>query len=118
MSYLDRRSFIMKFATAFVVTNFTRGLNLHAKEEFKTKNHQVEIKRLKFTVKELEVRIGDSVTWTNLDIAPHTATAIDKSWDTGNLKRGESMTLMITEGFSTNYYCSFHPHMKASLKIN
>ena len=117
MSYLDRRSLIMKFAAAFVVTNFNKGLNLQAKEEFKPKNHLVEIKRLKFTVKELEVQIGDSVTWTNLDIAPHTATAIDKSWDTGNLKRGESVTLMITEGFSTNYYCSFHPHMKASLKI-
>ncbi len=108
---------MVKFVAAFVVTNFARGLISAAKAEIKPKNHQIDIKRLKFTVKELEVRVGDTVTWTNLDIAPHTATANNKSWDTGRLKKGESKTITITEGFYTNYYCRFHPNMKTSLKL-
>lgn len=114
MLYLNRRSLMVKFVAAFAVANFTKGITSTVEA---AENHQIDIQRLKFTIKELEVRLGDTVTWTNLDIAPHTATAKDKSWDTGTLKKGESKTLTITEGFSPDYYCRFHPNMKASLKL-
>mgnify|MGYP000433316639 CR=1 FL=1 len=117
MAYLNRRSLMVKFVAAFAVTNFAKSLILSAKAEVKPKDHQIDIKRLKFTVKQLEVKVGDTVTWTNLDISPHTATASDKSWDTGRLKKGERKTITITNDFSPKYYCRFHPNMKASLKL-
>ena len=49
------------------------------------REHRVLIKRFKFEPARLEVRPGDVIVWENLDIAPHTATATDKSWDTGRI---------------------------------
>lgn len=81
-------------------------------------NHIVEIHKMKFQTEQLGVKIGDTVTWINKDIVPHTATAKDKSWDSGSLKKGESFTLTITGKTSPDYFCSYHRQMKAKLVIN
>lgn len=79
--------------------------------------HIVEIKALKFVPSTLTVRIGDTITWINRDLAPHTATALDKSWDTGRLNQSVKKTLAVTRGMSLSYFCRFHPGMKAKLKL-
>ena len=48
--------------------------------------HVIEIHKMKFQAGMLNVKIGDTVTWVNKDIVPHTATANDKSWDSGRFK--------------------------------
>ena len=82
------------------------------------RDHQVEIKGLAFSPKSLAVRPGDSVTWTNRDIAPHTATATEGSWDSGLLEKGQSWTLEVTEATERDYFCAYHPHMTASLSLS
>ena len=47
----------------------------------------VEIKCFKFVLNTLIVQSGDTVTWTNRDVAPDTTTAKDKSWSTGRSKK-------------------------------
>ncbi len=79
--------------------------------------HIIEIHKMKFQTKLLGVKIGDTVTWINKDIVPHTATAKDKSWDTGQLKKGESFTLTITDQTSLDYFCFYHRQMKAKLVL-
>ena len=79
--------------------------------------HTVEIRNFEYAPKELMVKEGDSITWINRDIAPHTATADDDSWDTKELALGESMTIPITKGMVSDYFCVFHPHMKAHFTI-
>ncbi len=79
--------------------------------------HQIEIENMKFKTKLLNVKVGDAVTWTNLDAAPHTATALDKSWDSGRLNQGESYTLTISDQTSLAYFCVFHTAMKAKLVL-
>lgn len=81
------------------------------------KVHQVKIRKFKFSPQLLKVKLGDTVTWTNEDIAPHTATANDKSWSTGRLKKGQSESIIVKDAMSTDYFCKFHPNMKASLKL-
>ena len=116
MSDKKRRNFIVGFVATFVATNLMKIPKPFAKSDPNpAKNHQIEIKSLKFSPSKVEVGVGDTITWTNKDIAPHTATAQDKSWDTGKLNRGESKTITVTEEFSANYYCRFHPNMKAKL---
>ena len=39
--------------------------------------HVVEIRNLEFTPKELTVVPGDTITWINYDLVPHTVTADD-----------------------------------------
>ena len=58
--------------------------------------HVVEIHKMEFQTKLLNVKIGDTVIWTNKDAVPHTVTANDESWDSGQLNKGESFTLTIT----------------------
>lgn len=77
--------------------------------------HIVEIKDFGYHPKSLTIRLGDTVTWTNRDIAPHTATATDKSWDTGTIKRNDTFKIKVTHDHSGEYFCRHHPAMKAEL---
>ena len=79
--------------------------------------HEVEIKSFKFHPEVIRVRGGDSIRWTNKDVAPHTATADESGWDTGELARNETAEIQVTEGMETSYFCVFHPHMKGRIEI-
>ena len=79
--------------------------------------HEVVINAFKFEPATLKVAVGDTVKWTNKDTAPHTATANDKSWDTGNIAKGETKSVEIKAGQSGGYACRFHPQMKATLEV-
>ena len=79
--------------------------------------HEVSIKALKFKPKNIKVKVGDTIRWTNEDIAPHTATALEASWDTGEMLKGDSRTVTVTEGMETKYFCVFHPHMKGAIEL-
>ena len=64
------------------------------------------------------VRTGGSVTWTNRDQAPHTATADDRrSFDTGTLQRGQSKTIRLTRPGTYSYFCVFHRFMVARVVV-
>ena len=80
--------------------------------------HEVAMRRLAFEPEQLDVAIGDSIRFTNHDLAPHTATAEDGSWDSGTLAKGDSATLEVTADWGTDYFCAFHPHMTARLVIS
>jgi heme/copper-type cytochrome/quinol oxidase subunit 2 len=61
--------------------------------------------------------VGDTVTFVNKDAAPHTATAEDKSWDSGNLNQGDSWTLKVEKVGTFKYICTYHPTMKGTLIV-
>lgn len=79
--------------------------------------HTVEIHQFKFVPEQLTLKEGDSIRWINRDIIPHTATAMDKSWDTGELKKDESKVLVFSKDSVSEYFCFYHPMMKAKLQI-
>ncbi|MDG2285432.1 MAG: cupredoxin domain-containing protein [Alphaproteobacteria bacterium] len=79
--------------------------------------HRVIITDFEFVPSVLTVHPGDFVTWANLDIAPHTATARDKTWDTKRLNAKREETIQVREGMATDYFCRFHPMMKGKLRI-
>ena len=78
---------------------------------------KIEIRDFKFTPATLEVKVGDTVRWTNRDGAPHDATASDGSWKTKTLRTNRKGEITVTEGMGTDYFCSIHPQMKGSLVI-
>lgn len=77
--------------------------------------HVVEITGFKFIPESISVKAGDTVKWINKDIAPHTATADDMSFDTGLLKQNESGSITFSNDQTISYFCRFHPNMKATL---
>ena len=81
------------------------------------RTHLIEIKQLRFSPDVIAVKPGDKVTWVNHDFVPHSATAMDQSWDTGMISQGESRSLVITRALELRYFCLYHPSMQAQLKI-
>ena len=58
---------------------------------------EIEIADFKFDPETVTVEAGTEVTWTNSDDAPHTATADDGSFDTGDLDKGDSASVTLDE---------------------
>lgn len=79
--------------------------------------HIVEIRDLAFYPADIKVKPGDTVRWINKDIVPHTATAINKHWDSNFIDVKAQWQIVINERTVENYYCLYHPSMKAHLSI-
>jgi len=79
--------------------------------------HVIEIKGFKFVPAVLTIKSGDTITWINKDIVPHTATADDSTFDTGELKQNESISITVVGDGEVSYFCEFHPSMRAALTL-
>lgn len=78
----------------------------------------VEIRDFLYNPDPLTVAAGDSVTWTNADAVPHTATALDRDvLQTKSLDQGESFTATFSAPGTYEYFCEFHPQMKGTLVV-
>jgi LPXTG-motif cell wall-anchored protein len=77
----------------------------------------VTIRDFDYTPKTVTVGVGDTVTWNNSGPTFHTATANDGSFDTGNLKRGQSGSHTFTEAGTFAYICTPHPFMKGTVVV-
>lgn len=99
-------------AFAIVVLN---GCDAQAKSE--PHKHNVEITDFLFVPETVNARPGDTITWTNRDIVPHTATGEGDSWDTGSINRNESKSLVVTADMVSGYICRFHPTMKGAVDV-
>lgn len=76
----------------------------------------VKMRGLKFAPGTLTVRKGDTVTFDNDDVAPHTVTETDGgAVDSGLLNPGQAFTLTVEEPLE--YFCAVHPAMKASVEL-
>lgn len=84
----------------------------------KNKHHRIAIKDFKYLPTRLKVSVGDTITWTNYDIVPHTVTANDHSWDSQLIQQGQEWSLTISAAAQTSYYCRYHPTMKAEFKTS
>lgn len=78
---------------------------------------RVEVSEFVFSPTRIQVGPGDRIIWTNRDIVPHTATATDQSWDTGEIGPNESVEITVRAAMSEAYFCRFHPSMKAQLQL-
>jgi plastocyanin len=67
----------------------------------------------------LTVNVGDTVTWTNMDTAPHTVTVTDGpvKFDSGTMQKGDTYSYTFKEAGTYQYYCAVHPDMKASITV-
>ena len=56
----------------------------------------------------LEVSAGTTVTWTNNGESPHTVTASDGSFDSGNLDPGATFSHTFDQAGEFSYVCEYH----------
>lgn len=79
-------------------------------------SNAVTIQNMAFSSQNLQVKVGQAVTWTNQDAVGHSATADDNSFDTGVLSQGQSKSITFAKA-GTFSYCSVHPGMKATITV-
>ena len=63
------------------------------------------------------VPAGTEVVWTNIDGIPHTSTARDGLWDSGNMEVNGTFGFTATEPGSYSYFCSIHPSMVGDIIV-
>jgi plastocyanin len=79
--------------------------------------HAVAIDGTAYAPAEIVVRRGDAVTWTNKDPFPHTVTARDGSFDSKSIAAGKSWRYVARKAGTFAYYCTLHPTMSGTLKV-
>lgn len=78
----------------------------------------IDIVEFSFAPAELTVAVGDTVTWTNLDGAAHTATAsVPGTISSGDLKTDDTYEYTFEEGGSFEYICAYHPFMTGTITV-
>jgi amicyanin len=80
---------------------------------------EVKIDNFTFNPATITVKAGTTVTWTNGDDIPHTvvATAKAKAFKSNVLDTDGKFSFTFTTPGSYEYFCSLHPHMKASIVV-
>ena len=77
----------------------------------------VAIQDFAFSPRTVEIRVGDTVRWTNRDSVAHSATAQNGSFDTGLLADGESGSVRFTAAGTYRYICTPHPDMTGTVVV-
>jgi len=78
----------------------------------------VAIQDFAFDPEALEISIGTTVTWTNNDSAPHTATAVDGAFQSGKLDQGGTFSHTFEEAGTFEYFCEYHANMTATITVS
>jgi plastocyanin len=77
---------------------------------------QITMENLEISPAEASAKVGDTIERINKDIFAHTATARNGDWDVP-LPSKKTGTLVLKKAGTIDYYCRFHPNMKATLAV-
>lgn len=78
----------------------------------------VDIRDFAFSPNPVEIAVGDTVTWTNQDEVPHTATAEDRGvLQSGTISPGSSFSQTFETAGEFPYFCEFHPNMTGTIVV-
>jgi plastocyanin len=77
---------------------------------------RITIDNLVFAPAEVSAKVGDTIEWTNKDVFAHTATARNGDFDVTTPPK-KTVTSVLSKAGRIEYYCRYHPNMKAVLTI-
>jgi len=78
---------------------------------------EITIKDFKYDPPTITVPAGRAVSWINRDPVAHTATATDKSFDSGNLNLDQTWFTTFEKAGTYDYICTYHPYMKGTIVV-
>ena len=79
--------------------------------------HAVTIRKIAFDPGLVTAAPGDTIVWRNEDLVPHTVTARNGAWSSGNLPPDSSWRWVVGGRDSAAYFCSYHTTMHGVVKI-
>lgn len=66
----------------------------------------------------IEVSQGTAVTWTNNDSVVHTVTSTNNEFDSNLIYKDNSWSFKFDSVGQYDYYCTIHPWMQGTVKVN
>lgn len=81
----------------------------------KEQANQVGIEDFAFNPQEAKIKAGESVTWVNLDSAPHTVKF--EGFESEMLGNGGKYERVFMEAGEHGYVCGIHPSMKGKVFV-
>jgi len=78
---------------------------------------QIVMENMVISPAEVSVKVGDTIEWVNKDVLAHTATAKNGDFDV-MMPPKQTAIYVLKKAGAVDYYCRFHPNMKATLKID
>jgi plastocyanin len=76
----------------------------------------ITMENLVISPAEATAKVGDTLELVNKDVLAHTATAKNGDFDV-MMPPKKTVTTVLKKAGTVDYYCRFHPNMKATLKI-
>lgn len=71
----------------------------------------VSIVNFAFSPATVHLKIGGTVTWTNKDASPHTATDLNGNFDSGSLATDKTFSHTFPKAGTYTYHCTIHTTM-------
>jgi plastocyanin len=78
----------------------------------------VAVEGFAFSPADITATVGQTITFTNGDSAPHTATLDDGSCTTPNIAPGSSDGLTFSAAGTYPFHCNVHPNMKGTITVS
>lgn len=83
------------------------------------KDHTVDQKDKQFSIKELTIKVGDTINFRNSDPFFHNIYSLSpiKIFDLGSYAQGQSKSVKFDKAGEVEVNCAIHPSMKLKVKV-
>ena len=81
----------------------------------------VSMKNTLFVPRDVKVKVGDTIRWTNDDPFPHTVTKTGgpgPKFDSGTVDGGEAYKQKFTQAGKIDYVCTIHPRQVGTITVD
>ena len=79
---------------------------------------QVDISKFAFTPREITVKPGATVVWTNRDATPHTIKTKDGDFASTGMDTGDTYQHTFAKAGDYTYFCTLHPFMTGIVHVH
>ena len=77
----------------------------------------VSIQNFAFVPDTIRIKAGQTVTWTNKDTAPHTATSLSGAFGSNDLATNQTFQFTFNTTGTFSYHCTVHPMMATAYVV-
>jgi plastocyanin len=77
----------------------------------------IHIKNFAYVRDTVTIHPGQTVRFVEDDETPHTVTAMDHSYDSGNMNQKDKWSHAFAKEGTYKYFCAYHPYMKGTVIV-